>query len=104
MTAASPLAIDQATQRRIVLTIVVSALGYFVDLFDFVLFGVYRVQSLTDIGVASEAQLKMGMSLLSTQMFGMIIGGMVWGLIADKRGRTSVLLASILTYSLANIA
>ncbi len=81
-----------------------SALGYFVDLFDFVLFGVYRIQSLTDIGVPGEAQLKMGMSLLSTQMGGMIVGGIVWGFIADKRGRTSVLLASILTYSIANIA
>jgi MFS family permease len=87
--------------------IIVAALGYFVDIYDLVLFSVERKDSLTQI-LGSEAtpeNLKnIGMSLLNWQMGGMLIGGLFWGMLGDKKGRLSVLFGSILMYSLANIA
>lgn len=87
--------------------IIVAALGYFVDIYDLVLFSVERRDSLTDIlGVenATPQNLKtIGMSLLNWQMGGMLVGGLFWGILGDKKGRLSVLFGSILTYSLANI-
>ncbi|MBA3664088.1 MAG: MFS transporter [Bacteroidetes bacterium] len=87
--------------------IIVAALGYFVDIYDLVLFSVERKDSLTDIlgAAATKDNLKnIGMSLLSWQMGGMLIGGLFWGILGDKKGRLSVLFGSILMYSLANIA
>lgn len=94
--------------------IIVAALGYFVDIYDLLLFGVERAQSLNEIlpeqypGI-SDAVKKLlnasyGKLLLNWQMAGMIIGGIFWGILGDKKGRLSVLFGSILTYSLANIA
>lgn len=87
--------------------ILVAALGYFVDIYDLVLFSVERRDSLTDIlgpAMATPQNLKsIGMSLLNWQMGGMLIGGLFWGILGDKKGRLSVLFGSILTYSLANI-
>src|SRR3954466_2219089 len=88
--------------------IIVAALGYFVDIYDLVLFSVERKDSLTEIlGIenATPENLKnIGMSLLNWQMGGMLIGGLFWGILGDKKGRLSVLFGSILLYSLANIA
>ncbi|MCW3077406.1 MAG: transporter, partial [Bacteroidetes bacterium] len=87
--------------------IIVAALGYFVDIYDLVLFSVERKDSLTEIlGVhATRESLKsIGMALLSWQMGGMLVGGLFWGILGDKKGRLSVLFGSILMYSLANIA
>src|SRR5688572_138368 len=88
--------------------IIVAALGYFVDIYDLVLFSVERKDSLTDILGAANAtpeNLKnIGMSLLNWQMGGMLIGGLFWGILGDRKGRLSVLFGSILMYSLANIA
>lgn len=92
--------------------VVVAALGYFVDIYDLVLFGMERVASLNDIlkGVyADPAELKkqvaeVGANLLSLQMMGMLVGGLFWGILGDKKGRLTVLFGSIITYSLANIA
>ncbi len=87
--------------------IIVAALGYFVDIYDLVLFSVERRDSLTDIlgpAMATPQNLKsIGMSLLNWQMGGMLVGGLFWGILGDKKGRLSVLFGSILTYSLANI-
>lgn len=87
--------------------IIVAALGYFVDIYDLVLFSVERRDSLTDIlgpSLATPQNLKnIGMSLLNWQMGGMLVGGLFWGILGDKKGRLSVLFGSILTYSLANI-
>ncbi len=86
--------------------VVVAALGYFVDIYDLVLFSVERKDSLTEIlGPAANPQsLKtVGMNLLNWQMGGMLIGGLFWGILGDKKGRLSVLFGSILLYSLANI-
>ena len=92
--------------------VVVAALGYFVDIYDLVLFGMERVASLTDIlkdTYTDPAELKkqvteVGANLLSYQMIGMLVGGLFWGILGDKKGRLTVLFGSIITYSLANIA
>jgi MFS family permease len=85
--------------------VIVASLGYFVDIYDLVLFSIIRVDSLKGIGVTDPAALTaQGLSLLSMQMWGMLLGGVLWGVLGDKRGRLSVLFGSILLYSLANIA
>lgn len=86
------------------LTVIVSALGYFVDIYDLVLFSIVRVASLKDLGVPETELLSVGVRLLNMQMAGMLIGGIIWGILGDKLGRVSVLFGSILMYSLANIA
>ncbi len=93
-----------AMDRATLLTIFVAALGYFVDVFDLLLFSVVRVQSLKDIGVDEADILSTGIFLINTQMAGLLIGGFLWGVWGDKMGRVSVLFGSILLYSLANIA
>lgn len=96
---------DPPVSTKAMLAVLVAALGYFVDIYDLVLFGVIRVASLKGIGVTSEEDLKnVGAQLISIQMIGMLVGGLVWGVIGDKRGRLSVLFGSITLYSLANIA
>jgi len=84
--------------------VIVAALGYFVDVYDLVLFLVIGVQSILDIGVPAESKIKEFQFLLNTQMIGMLVGGLVWGILGDKKGRLSVLFGSILVYSIANIA
>lgn len=93
-----------AEKRQAVLLILVAALGYFVDIFDLLLFGMLRVASLKDLGVSEEGMLTEGGRLISLQMWGMLFGGVFWGVLGDRRGRLSVLFGSILTYSVANIA
>ena len=96
---------DQKTKsKNIFLIILVASLGYFVDIYDLILFSVVRVKSLKDLGVADEDMLSVGATIINSQMFGMLVGGILWGILGDKRGRLSVLFGSIITYSLANIA
>lgn len=85
-------------------TFIVAALGYFVDIYDLILFGVVRVESLNAIGVPKTELLDAGMLLIDCQMLGMLVGGFFWGILSDKKGRTTVMMASILLYSLANFA
>lgn len=82
----------------------IAALGYFVDVFDLVLFSVVRTQSLQDLGLSGDLLLLKGVELLNAQMFGMLIGGILWGIIGDKLGRIQTLFGSIVLYSIANIA
>jgi predicted MFS family arabinose efflux permease len=84
--------------------VIVAALGYFVDIYDLLLFSIVRVPSLKFLGVAEKDLLKQGVFLINMQMAGMLIGGILWGVLGDKKGRLSVLFGSILLYSLANIA
>jgi Arabinose efflux permease len=86
------------------LPVVVAALGYLVDMYDLFLFSIVRVPSLTDLGVSGAELLEDGVMMLNMQMAGLLIGGIFWGVLGDKRGRLSVLFGSILIYSLANIA
>lgn len=90
--------------RNIRIAVVVAALGYFVDVYDLVLFSIVRVDSLKSLGLATEEITSTGVTLLNTQMIGMLLGGLLWGLLGDKFGRIQVLFGSILLYSLANIA
>jgi putative MFS transporter len=85
--------------------VIVASLGYFVDIYDLVLFSIIRVDSLKGIGITDPTAITdQGLQLLSMQMWGMLLGGILWGVLGDKRGRLSVLFGSILLYSLANIA
>ncbi|RJP72254.1 MAG: MFS transporter [Ignavibacteriales bacterium] len=86
------------------LTVIVAALGYFVDMYDLVLFGILRVPSLKSMGVQGDELVNTGVYLLNMQMIGMLIGGIIWGILGDKKGRISVLFGSIALYSIANIA
>jgi len=84
--------------------VIVAALGYFVDIYDLLLFSVVRIPSLRSMGVSEDQMLTQGEFLIRVQMAGLLIGGIIWGIMGDKRGRLSVLFGSILLYSLANIA
>lgn len=84
--------------------VVVGALGYFVDIYDLLLFGIVRKQSLLDLGLSGEQLATVGEDIISIQMAGLLIGGIIWGIMGDKKGRLSVLFGSIILYSLANIA
>jgi putative MFS transporter len=84
--------------------VIVGALGYFVDIYDLLLFGIIRKQSLADLGLTPEQVTTVGEDIISIQMAGLLIGGIIWGIMGDKRGRLSVLFGSIVLYSLANIA
>ncbi len=84
--------------------VIVAALGYFVDIYDLLLFSIVRKPSLISLGVPDDQLLTQGEFLLQVQMAGLLIGGLIWGIMGDKRGRLSVLFGSILIYSLANIA
>lgn len=84
--------------------VIVAALGYFVDIYDLLLFSITRVESLTSLGLNEQQRLSQGESIIMWQMFGLLIGGIIWGVMGDKKGRLSVLFGSIILYSLANIA
>lgn len=84
--------------------VLVAALGYLVDMYDLFLFSVVRVPSLKALGVTGDQLLPEGVFLLEMQLAGLLIGGVLWGVLGDKKGRLSVLFGSILLYSLANIA
>jgi MFS family permease len=81
--------------------VIVAALGYFVDIYDLLLFGIVRVPSLNTLGLDVDI---VGTIIIRYQMFGLLLGGIIWGILGDKKGRLSVLFGSILVYSLANIA
>ena len=85
------------------LAVIVSALGFFVDVYDLLLFGIIRKPSLTAMGLSPEQVLTEGEFIISIQMTGLLLGGILWGVIGDKKGRLSVLFGSILLYSVANI-
>src|SRR5580704_5614880 len=86
------------------LAVIVGALGYFVDIYDLLLFSIIRIPSLKGLGLsAAEIKLK-GSDILSIQMYGLLLGGIIWGVLGDKKGRLRVLFASIILYSLGSIA
>jgi MFS transporter, putative metabolite:H+ symporter len=97
---------DSAVKRpgAVNLAVLVAALGYFVDIYDLILFSVVRVKSLQGLGVQGPALLEQGLFILNMQMLGMLVGGILWGVLGDRRGRLSVLFGSIILYSLANLA
>jgi MFS family permease len=84
--------------------VLVAALGYFVDIYDLLLFGIIRKTSLRSLGLSEDQVLTSGEFIISIQMIGLLLGGILWGVMGDKKGRLSVLFGSIVLYSLANIA
>ena len=95
---------DKPTYGIFSIPVIVGALGYFVDIYDLLLFGIIRKSSLASLGLTPAEVLTQGEFIISIQMFGLMLGGILWGVIGDKKGRLSVLFGSILLYSLANIA
>ena len=91
--------------KKVIILIIVAALGYFVDIYDMVLFGVVKAESLSQImiGYSIEEQSSTGKFLFNMQMLGMLVGGLLWGVLGDKKGRIKVLFGSILLYSIANL-
>ncbi len=93
-----------STFRRVVsLPVVVAALGYFVDIYDLVLFSIVRVPSLKAIGLSGQDLTDYGVFLLNMQMAGMLIGGIIWGILGDLKGRLKIMFGSIFLYSIANM-
>jgi MFS family permease len=92
-------------QRKVLFLIIIAALGYFVDIYDLVLFGVVKAESLATIMPDADASVRAatGKYLFNIQMLGMLLGGILWGILGDKKGRLKVLFGSILLYSVANI-
>jgi MFS transporter, putative metabolite:H+ symporter len=84
--------------------VIIAALGYFVDIYDLLLFGFVRMKSLSSLGYSGQELTDLGVMLNNFQMGGMLVGGILWGILGDKKGRVSVLYFSIALYSLANIA
>jgi MFS family permease len=96
----------QKQNNKVVLTIIIAALGYFVDIYELLLFSIVRKPSLLGIGV-EDLQLPMeeaSTMVINWQMTGLLLGGILWGVLGDKKGRLSVLFGSILLYSIANFA
>lgn len=87
-------------KKNLALLIIVASLGYFVDIYDLILFNIIKAESMKDLGIAEEFET----TLFNWQMTGMLIGGLLWGIWGDRKGRVSVLFGSILLYSVANIA
>lgn len=104
MTQQKNLALDQEKKIIPYAAIIVASLGYFVDVYDLLLFSVIRVPSLRSMGLSTEEITGQGIFLLNIQMAGLMVGGILWGVIGDKQGRMTVLFGSILLYSVANIA
>lgn len=86
------------------LPVIVAALGYFVDIYDLVLFSIVRVPSLKSLGLSGQGLIDNGVFLLNMQMAGMLAGGILWGILGDRQGRFKIMFASIFLYSLANLA
>lgn len=84
--------------------VLVAALGYFVDVYDLLLFSFIRISSLKSFGLTQDQSASIGLHIISYQMAGLLIGGIIWGVLGDKKGRMSVLFGSIIIYSVANIA
>lgn len=86
------------------MAVVVAAMGYFVDIYDLLLFSIVRVPSLKSLGFSGQLLMDNGIFLLNIQMIGLLVGGICWGILGDKKGRLYVLFGSIFLYSIGNIA
>ncbi|MEZ0539247.1 MFS transporter [Fibrella arboris] len=99
-----PLSTATALRAVLTLPVLVAALGYFVDVYDLLVFNIVRVPSLTELGLSEKDISLVGGRIYNYQQAGLLLGGILWGILGDKRGRLSVLFGSIITYSLANVA
>jgi putative MFS transporter len=97
-------AANAKASRNAIFLVLVASLGYFVDIYDLLVFSIVRKESLLGIGVAPDKVLPDGLFIINVQMFGLLLGGILWGVVGDRLGRIKVLFGSILLYSLANFA
>ena len=97
-------AVNKNKTKLLSLAVLVASLGYFVDIYDLLLFSIVRVPSLQSLGLSGQDLTDNGIFLLNVQMIGLLVGGVFWGILGDKKGRLSVLFGSIFIYSVANIA
>ncbi len=104
MKQSSPENINHNPKKLLSIPVLVAALGYFVDIYDLLLFSIIRVKSLQDLGLNDLQVRDVGELIISRQMYGLLLGGILWGVLGDKKGRLSVLFGSIILYSIANIA
>jgi putative MFS transporter len=95
---------DQKNHSVLNIAVIIGALGYFVDIYDLLLFSIIRVPSLKSLGLAGDQIAMQGLHIINIQMIGLLVGGIIWGILGDKKGRLKVLYASIILYSLGNIA
>jgi MFS transporter, putative metabolite:H+ symporter len=95
---------DSGWHKILSLPVIVAALGYFVDIYDLVLFSIVRIPSLKSLGLQGQDLIDKGVLVLNMQMVGMLLGGILWGVLGDRKGRLKIMFASILLYSLANLA
>ncbi len=95
--------VSPKAKRNAFFLVIVASLGYFVDIYDLVIFSIVRVRSLQDIGVAAADIEKQGEYVINMQMGGLLLGGIIWGVMGDKLGRIKVLFGSIFLYSIGNI-
>jgi MFS family permease len=98
------MATNGTLKQLLALPVIIAALGYMVDMYDLFLFNIVRLPSLKALGLSGDELFQKGLFILNTQMAGMLLGGILWGILGDKKGRLSVLFGSIILYSLANIA
>jgi putative MFS transporter len=96
--------LNAKASRNVILLVLVASLGYFVDIYDLLVFSIVRKASLLDIGVSPDDVLSQGIFIINLQVLGLLIGGILWGVMGDKLGRIKVLFGSILLYSIANFA
>ncbi|WP_028298103.1 MFS transporter [Olivibacter sitiensis] len=95
---------SDSSKKGVWLLVLIASLGYFVDIYDLVIFSIVRINSFRDIGIPAEDMRTDGEYVLNMQMAGLLLGGIIWGIIGDRYGRIKVLFGSILLYSLANMA
>ncbi|MDB5115063.1 MAG: transporter [Mucilaginibacter sp.] len=95
-------AVSAKATKNVIFLVLVASLGYFVDIYDLVIFSIVRVKSLQDIGVSAADIRLQGVYVINMQMFGLLLGGIIWGIVGDKFGRIKVLFGSIFLYSIAN--
>jgi len=93
-----------STASVLSLPVIVAALGYFVDIYDLTLFSIVRVPSLKTFGLQGRELIDSGVFLLNMQMAGMLLGGIIWGVLGDRKGRLKIMFGSIFLYSVANLA
>ena len=94
---------EQKSRSVLNAAVIVASLGYFVDIYDLLLFSIIRIKSLTDLGL-NEIQIRdTGLQLLNVQMAGLLLGGILWGILGDKKGRLSVLFGSSVTTGTAGV-
>ncbi len=84
------------------IAVIVAALGYFVDIYDLLLFTIVKKESMLAVGATADTILADSTKVINWQMVGLLLGGIIWGIMGDKKGRLSVLFGSIILYSVAN--